>query len=461
MHQALETHRVFLRRWAGAALLWSMLASMPLHGAAPACDRSPILVRDTTLWTPSGPTPQRDVLFVDDRVVSIARAGSLKAVDAARVIDGKGQTLLPGLIDLHLHLGVPGGLPDSASASPARHWQITGRQLLRSGVTSGRTHMTTFAAAALLRKDAADPCSALPRLHFSGPEMAGGSAQTDTPNFAGVRSADDAAAKVRRAAEAGFEWVSLYDAGKFLPGELSAITAAARHAGIRLMAPIGSADEMSALLHAGVATIDDIDTTSAMHYPRCLLRTLKEGLPGVTLVPTVGYAFRLQAYDHDPRLLETESNYEFLTPAEKDFVASTAREALTKDGYVVNNRRVYATLRPKFRQLLASGMPVATGTDVGSAAHFQAGGIWWELEAWRAFGARPREAITAATATAARVLRDGRAGILRRGAHADFVLYAGDVEHGAFELARVRAVARGGVLFVRDGAWVGTQRSVD
>jgi imidazolonepropionase-like amidohydrolase len=227
------------------------------------------------------------------------------------------------------------------------------------------------------------------------------------------------------------------------------------------MAPIGSADEMSALLHAGVATIDDIDTTSAMHYPRGLLRTLKEGLPGVTLVPTVGYAFRLQAYDHDPRLLETESNYEFLTPAEKDFVASTAREALTKDGYVVNNRRVYATLRPKFRQLLASGMPVATGTDVGSAAHFQAGGIWWELEAWRAFGARPREAITAATATAARVLRDGRAGILRRGAHADFVLYAGDVEHGAFELARVRAVARGGVLFVRDGAWVGTQRSVD
>ena len=26
---------------------------------------------------------------------------------------------------------------------------------------------------------------------------------------------------------------------------------------------------------------------------------------------------------------------------------------------------------------------VATGTDVGSSAHFQAGGVWWELEAWR------------------------------------------------------------------------------
>jgi imidazolonepropionase-like amidohydrolase len=459
--QTLDTRNAFRRGWTGTTLLLSAMVLMPQHGPAQECDRSPILVRNASLWSPSEPARYRDVLFVDDRVASIAPRGSTKPTAAMRVIDGKGHTLLPGLIDLHLHLGVPGGLPDAASASPSRHWQITGRQLLRSGVTSGRTHMTTFAAATLLGKDTADPCSALPRLHFSGPEIGGGSALTNTPNFVGVSSPDDAAAKVRRAAEAGFEWVSLYDAGKFLPGELHAITATARQAGIRLMGPIGSADEMAAVLHAGVDTIDDIDTTSATGYPRGLLQTLKSGLAGATLVPTVGYAYRLHAFDQNPHLLDAQANYEFLTPTERDFVASAAKEALTKDTYVVNGRRVYATLRTKFRQLLASGMPVATGTDVGSAAHFQAGGIWWELEAWRAFGARPRDALTAATATGARVLHDDRAGSLERGAHADFVLYAGDVEHGAFELARVRAVARGGVLFVRDGAWVGPQRPAD
>jgi imidazolonepropionase-like amidohydrolase len=459
--KARKTCETFHRGWSSAALVGLMSVFTPQQGSARTdCDRSPILVHNAKLWTSSGPAQVRDVLFEDDRVVSIAPGGSIKAADPVRVLDGKGHTLLPGLIDLHLHFGVPGGLPEVASAPPSRNWEITGRQLLRSGVTSGRTHMTTLAGAALLRKDAANPCSALPRLQFSGPEMAGGTPDAESPNFMGVRNVDDAAAKVRRIAEAGIEWISLYDAGKFLPGELQALTMAARQSGIRLMGPVASAQEMEALLSAGVDTIDDIDTTAADRYPDDLLRKLK-ALSNVTLVPTIGYSYRIHAFDRDPRLLDAQSNYQFMTPAEKAFVSATAREALKKDGYVVNSRKVYATLEAKFRQLLATGVPIATGTDVGSADHFQAGGIWWELEAWRAFGARPAEALTAATATGARVLRDERAGTLREGAHADFVLYSGDVEKGSFELERVRAVAKGGVLFVRDGAWIGPKRETD
>ena len=44
-------------------------------------------------------------------------------------------------------------------------------------------------------------------------------------------------------------------------------------------------------------------------------------------------------------------------------------------------------------------------------------------------------------------------------AHIDDII--ADVEQGTFERARVRAVARGGVLFVRDGTWVGPQRPAD
>jgi len=435
-----------------------MIIFAPAKGSAQAeCDRTPILVRNARLWTSTGPAQVRDVLFADDRVVSIAPAGPLKPSIAVRVLDGTGQTLLPGLIDLHLHFGVPGGLPEIAAPSPSRNWQITGRQLLRSGVTSGRIHMMSLAGAALLKKDVASPCSALPRVQFAGPEMGGGMPETESPNFVGVRNSDDAAAKVRHVAAAGLEWISLYDTGRFLPGELTALTATARQSGIRLMGPIGSAQEMQAQLAAGVDTIDDIDTTSAERYPDELLEKLKES-SNVTLVPTIGYAYRIHAFDRQPQLLEAQSNYEFLTSAEKAFVSSNAKEALKKDGYVVNSRRVYATLETKFRQLLATGVPIAMGTDVGSADHFQAGGIWWELEAWRAFGAAPHNALTAATTSAARVLRDERAGALKQGAHADFVLYSGDVEKGRFALERVRAVARGGVLFVKDGIWVGPSR---
>ena len=314
--------------------------------------------------------------------------------------------------------------------------------------------MTSTAGKELLREYGANPCSALPRLQFGAPELAGGARDAGTPIPTGVGTSDEAAARVRRFADAGFDWISLYDVRKFPAGELPAITAAARRAGIRLMGTAPSVEEMDALLPVRPDTIDHVDMTAAGGYPDGLLRRLRESA-NATLVPTIGYSYRIHADDRDPRLVEAASNYEFMTAEEKAFVSSTARQALKRDGYITNSRRVYPTLKTKFRQLLATGLPVATGTDVGSAAHFHAGGIWWELEAMRAFGAAPRDALVAATAAGARVLRDERAGTLREGAYADFVLYSGDVEKGKFELEKVRAVGKEGVLFVEKGAWVG------
>src|SRR5258706_7222105 len=180
------TDSTFHRAVSSVAVLGLMAIVAPVRTSAQTeCDRTPILVRNASLWTASGPAQVRDVLFEDDRVATIAPGGSIKPSGAMRVLDAKGQTLLPGLIDLHLHFGVPGGLPDSESAPPSWNCEITGRQLLRSGATRGRTHMTSLAGAALLRKDAENPCSTLPRLELSGPEMAGGAAEADSPNFVG------------------------------------------------------------------------------------------------------------------------------------------------------------------------------------------------------------------------------------------------------------------------------------
>lgn len=439
------------RPWPVALLGW-LLASLPAAGTPPdACDRSPILVRNARVWAPSGLSGARDVLFEDGRVASVRPAGGIAPSPRVRVLEAKGQTLLPGLIDLHLHFGVPGGLPESESPTPAMNWNVTGRQLLRSGVTSGRVHLMSLAAASQIRREASDPCAALPRLQVAGPGMAGGIPGTESPNYVGVKSPEDAAAKVRRVADAGLEWIAVDDADKLLPGELEALAAAARGSGVRLMGGGDRAEALDAVLGAGV---DTIEISKLDRYPDRLLRRLRDR-GGITLIPTVGYHYRIHELDRDPRLLERPEHFEFLSAAEEAFVLARAREALEKDGFIVESRRTYADLGARFRRLLSAGVPLAVGTDVGSAAHFHAGAIWWELEAWRAFGASPRTALTAATATAARALRDERAGTLREGGHADFVLYAGDVETGPFELSRVRAVVKAGVLFVRDGSWVG------
>ena len=46
----------------------------------------------------------RAVLILDDRIVQIGSSGDIEAPVGVKVIDGQGQTLIPGLIDAHIHL---------------------------------------------------------------------------------------------------------------------------------------------------------------------------------------------------------------------------------------------------------------------------------------------------------------------------------------------------------------------
>ncbi len=152
-------------------------------------------------------------------------------------------------------------------------------------------------------------------------------------------------------------------------------------------------------------------------------------------------------------MLERADNFAFLDAPDRAFVQANATRALAgADGS--RAQQLLPNLRGKFQQLRQLGLPMAIGTDAGSPLHFQAGAIWWELEAWRTLGASHREALMAATEHGARVLRAGDIGRLAPGSRADFVLYQGNVEHGPFDMTRVLAVGKGGVVFVDDGKWV-------
>jgi imidazolonepropionase-like amidohydrolase len=158
-----------------------------------------------------------------------------------------------------------------------------------------------------------------------------------------------------------------------------------------------------------------------------------------------GVPYRATQYRRNPAALAHPSNFRFFSPDDARFVLASARRDL--DGETTTRTLGYAaTLAAKLRELRTLGHPVAVGSDAGSPMHFQANAIWWEMEAWRAAGVAHREVLTAATVNGARVLRQADLGHLRPGARADFVLYRGDVEDGAFDVGRVIAVARGGVL---------------
>jgi imidazolonepropionase-like amidohydrolase len=166
-----------------------------------------------------------------------------------------------------------------------------------------------------------------------------------------------------------------------------------------------------------------------------------------------GVPSRTIAYRDNASLVEAPSNFEFLSPGDRDFVLSTARKDLG-GAEPARSAHVLQSLPAKFAQLRHLRLTMAVGSDAGSTLHFPAGAIWWELEAWRSLGATHREALTAATEHGARVLRTADTGRLTVGARADFILYRGDVEQGPFEMARVLEVAKDGVRFVAGGRWV-------
>ena len=96
----------------------------------------PILLQDIRVIDGKGGRPQtgQDVLVVDGKIAALGRSGSLDAPDGARVIDGDGLTVLPGLIDAHMHLqgGWRGG-NDNGPRPLTLKWDLLA--LLYAGVT--------------------------------------------------------------------------------------------------------------------------------------------------------------------------------------------------------------------------------------------------------------------------------------------------------------------------------------
>ncbi len=63
---------------------------------------TPFVIRDVRLFDGEHTIPKTDVVVADAKIAAIGSGASAPA--GAQVIDGSGDTLLPGLIDSHVHL---------------------------------------------------------------------------------------------------------------------------------------------------------------------------------------------------------------------------------------------------------------------------------------------------------------------------------------------------------------------
>src|SRR5262245_5993647 len=92
-----------MKRFIAKLLFLAIIATLPLNAArAQAQAAQETLIRNATVVTVThGTLPNTDILFRNGKIAGIGK--NLNASANARIIDGTGKFVMPGIIDCHSH----------------------------------------------------------------------------------------------------------------------------------------------------------------------------------------------------------------------------------------------------------------------------------------------------------------------------------------------------------------------
>lgn len=402
----------------------------------------PVLLYPDHLWTPGEDAARsgRAVLVEAGRIADCGPREKFVGQQIER-IDLPDATLLPGLIDAHSHLflrpydeiswdeQVLKEAEAYRTLRAARHAQTT----LESGFTALRdlgTEGAGFADVAL-RRAIDEGLIAGPRLfvatraivaaHSYAPALRHYRPDCCLPQGAEeANGVDEIVRAVRAQAARGADWIKLYGDYRtgphgevrptFLEGELRAAVAAAHDSG-RPVAVHAMVDEaIRRAVEAGVDTIEHGYGGSRETFAQMAKK-------GIAFLPT---------------LTAPEAIAEYARSGDEDDTRDE-RIALAEHG---------------FRNARAEGVMIGCGSDVGVFAH---GTSHRELAWMVRHGMSPVEALNAATAVNARILRqENELGQIRPGFHADLVAARGDPTRDIAALQSVCFVMKSGRIVRRE-----------
>jgi imidazolonepropionase-like amidohydrolase len=143
------------------------------------------------------PQPDRTVLISDDRIVSISDSSP---PEGARVIDGRGKFLIPGLCDMHVHLA-------GVTADPKWSRTTLLPLLIANGVTTVRDMGGDLVALQNWRKEIAGGNLIGPRIYAAGPMLDGG--QSEPPALLAISAPDEGRAAVRDLKAKGVDFIKV------------------------------------------------------------------------------------------------------------------------------------------------------------------------------------------------------------------------------------------------------------
>jgi len=424
-----------MKRRGVANILVAMAAGACTAGAAAG---TTVVTADRMLDVLAGRMVERPaIVVVDGRIRQILAQGAPGIPADARRIDLTGQTLLPGLIDMHVHLAADARIDGNRYLDYTdSFWVAVGvanaRAMLEAGFTTVRNVGSPGYADVGIKQAVEGGYVPGPRIVPATYALGSTGGHCDDteglpPSFSAVPtpsvadSPDGFRALVRRVHKYGAEVIKICATGGVLSRtdsagaqqmsfeEIKAVTDEAHRLGLKVAAHAHGTSGINDALRAGVDTIEHASLADAESF-----RLAREH----------GAWFSMDIYDDDYILAEGAKNgmYE----------ASLAKE-----------RAIGLKQRQTFRAAVDAGVKMIFGTDNGAV--FPAGQNALQFAKMVEWGMPPLEAIRSATRNAAQALaREGDVGAIEVGRYGDFVAVRGDPLKDVHLLEHPSAVIKGG-----------------
>jgi imidazolonepropionase-like amidohydrolase len=380
----------------------------------------------------------------------LIRGSRIEAVGAdvaippgARIVEAAGQTLIPGLFDLHTHLAA------SAVTGAGADWGKNLKAYLACGVTFVDDFSAYGEMFAPMRGLWAAGTVQGPRVNLAaristpaGHGTEGGwgdfmtlEVTTAEQGHAAMRTLLPYQPDVIKVFNDGWRYGTAPDMTSMNLETLSAIVADAHAAGLKVLTHTVTLDGAKIAARAGVDVLAHGIGDAAVDQE--LIGILKA--KRTTYVPTLAVYETHQLSRVAPRalaVLDADAREVIARAAPAGARAGAAADAL---------ERRWHYLLDNVRRLHDAGIPIGVGTDAGMAGTFHGFATLRELELLVEAGLTPIEALTAAASVSARALGvDGERGTIAAGKLADLVLIDGRPDEQIGDIERTARVFLGG-----------------